>query len=165
MILKIAKAFPQFNFLLVGGDPEDTERVKAEAAEKEITNVILTGFIPNEKLPLYQAAADILIMPYQQKISASSGGDIASYLSPMKLFEYMASERPILSTDLPVLREILNESNSILLSADDPGAWVQAIAMLEGSPELRQSLARNAKLNVDQYTWQYRINSIFRRVL
>ena len=42
----------------------------------------------------------------------------------MKMFEYMAAGRAILSSDLPVLREVLNEENAILLPPDEPAAWV-----------------------------------------
>ena len=75
-----------------------------------IKNVHLTGFVPNEELPLYQAACDILLMPYEEAIAGSSGGDTARFASPMKAFEYMAAGRPILSSDLPVFREVLDEA-------------------------------------------------------
>jgi len=93
------------SFLLAGGEPEDVAALREKSANLGLSNVILTGFIPNADLPIYQAACDILLMPYQSQVAASSGGDIARYLSPMKLFEYLACGKPILSSDLPVLRE------------------------------------------------------------
>ena len=96
-------AFRGWNFLIVGGEPQDVENLRQRVRVIGLKNVILTGFVPNARLPLYQAACDVLLMPYQRQVAASSGGDIARYLSPMKLFEYMACERPIISSDLPVL--------------------------------------------------------------
>jgi glycosyltransferase involved in cell wall biosynthesis len=51
-------------------------------------------------------------MPYKSKVAGNSGGDIAQVTSPMKLFEYLACGRAILTSDLPVLREVLSENNA-----------------------------------------------------
>jgi glycosyltransferase involved in cell wall biosynthesis len=83
-----------------------------------INNLILTGFIPNSDLAKYQAACDVLIMPYQQWVSASSGGDISKYLSPMKLFEYMACGKPVVASRIEGLKFIELEGAGCLV---DPG--------------------------------------------
>ncbi len=128
--------------------------------ERGLTNLIVTGFIPNSELPRYQAMCDILIMPYQQKVAASSGGDISRYLSPMKLFEYMACGRAIISSDLPVLKEILSPKTARLLPPEDREAWVRAIVSLQGDPTTRQQLGIAAKLAAEEYTWEARANKI-----
>ena len=110
----------------------------------------------------YQAACDILLMPYQHKVSASSGGDIVKFLSPMKLFEYLACGRAILSSDLPVLREVLNSQNAILLPADDSAAWVAAIRELKANPEKRAALAAQAQADASDYSWEARAEQIMR---
>ena len=102
IILEIAQRLPEMNFLIIGGDPSDINRLKRNLANRQFHNVVLTGFVPNAVLPKYQSACDVLLMPYQRQVSASSGGDISRYLSPMKLFEYMACGRAICSSDLPV---------------------------------------------------------------
>jgi glycosyltransferase involved in cell wall biosynthesis len=99
-------------------------------------------------------------MPYQRKVAASSGGDIAKYLSPMKLFEYLACGRAILSSNLPVLREILNEKNAVLLSPDDLAAWVTTIQSLNSNPEKRAQLAAQARQDAQRYSWIDRANKI-----
>ena len=45
-------------------------------------NITLTGFVRNEQLPMYQAAADILLMPYERVITGSSGGNSSSLRQP-----------------------------------------------------------------------------------
>jgi glycosyltransferase involved in cell wall biosynthesis len=120
----------------------------------------LTGFIPNADLPRYQAACDILLMPYQYKVTASSGGDIAKFLSPMKLFEYLACGRAILSSDLPVLQEVLNVKNAVLLPSDDVKSWVAAIRDLRVNPEKRIALARQARADAQRYSWEVRAEQI-----
>lgn len=157
-ILAVAGALPDVRFLLVGGNPDDVARYRQQAAN--LPNVQLTGFIPNNQLPLYQAACDILLMPYQHKIEASSGGDIAAYLSPMKLFEYLASERAVLSSDLPVLREILDEQNAILLPANQVDAWVNAISTLRASPTRCRALGVAGREMAARHTWMARAERI-----
>jgi glycosyltransferase involved in cell wall biosynthesis len=156
LILDLAARLPELNFLLMGGEPDEVASLIKLVKQRKLTNLIITGFVPNADLPRYQAMCDILLMPYQRKVAASSGGDIARYLSPMKLFEYMACERAIISSDLPVLKEILSPSMARLLPPDDQEAWNQAIVSLCNDPSIRFQLASAARLAVAEYTWERR---------
>lgn len=160
LILELAKWLPDVNFLLVGGELQDVSRVKGIVKERGLQNVIMTGFVPNAELPLYQAACDVLLMPYQRHVAASSGGDIARYLSPMKLFEYMACGRAICSSDLPVLREVLSEEIAILLPPEDIDSWVAALRELRDNPDQRNSLANKAQQAAGRYSWDSRAQKI-----
>ena len=160
LILDIASQLPDIYFLLVGGEAADVARYRQTIESRGLDNIILTGFIPNAELPLYQAACDILLMPYQRKVAASSGGDIAKYLSPMKLFEYLASGRAILSSDLPVLQEILNAENAVLLQPDDLTAWAAALRDLRANITKRARLAAQAWQDAQQYSWEARAQKI-----
>src|SRR4030095_4341321 len=122
LFLALAKSIPQAHFVWVGGRPEDVVTWKQRT--ENISNLTFTGFIPNQDLPLYQSAADILLMPYSRSILGSSGtADSASVASPMKMFEYMAAGRAILSAELPVIREVLNEKSAVFCEPEDVGAW------------------------------------------
>jgi glycosyltransferase involved in cell wall biosynthesis len=156
LILEVAARLPEMNFLLAGGEPQDIERLREQVSARRLANLCLAGFVPNTDLPSYQAACDVLLMPYQRQVAASSGGDIGRYLSPMKLFEYLACGRPILSSDLPVLREVLSEKNAVLLPPDDPGAWVDALRQLQASQSTRQRLAEEARRTAEKFTWEAR---------
>jgi glycosyltransferase involved in cell wall biosynthesis len=160
LIFAVAERLPDVIFLVAGGEPQDVDQLREKASLLGRSNVILTGFIPNAALPLYQAACDVLLMPYQQQVAASSGGDIARYLSPMKLFEYLACGRPVLSSDLPVLREILNPNNAVLLPVGDVDAWVAAIQALRTDPERSARLGERARLDASRYTWEGRAAQI-----
>jgi len=164
LILDIAGALPDLSFLIVGGENKDVELLQQTITARGLQNIILTGFVPNAELPEYQASCDVLLMPYQNQVSASSGGDIAKYLSPMKLFEYMACGRAIISSDLPVLREILNVQNAILLPPDDLNSWTAAIQDLNGNPDIRTRLANQALKDVQQYSWKNRARKILSAV-
>ena len=156
LILDLSARLPELNFLLMGGEPDEVIGMSKLIRERGLTNLIVTGFIPNSELPNYQAMCDLLIMPYQQKVAASSGGDISRYLSPMKLFEYMACGRAIISSDLPVLKEILSPKTARLLPPEDREAWVRAIVSLRDDPTTRQQLGTAAKLAAEEYTWEAR---------
>jgi glycosyltransferase involved in cell wall biosynthesis len=153
LLVGLAMRFPQVSFLWVGGRKQDIEIWRANLAARNITNIILTGFVENSQLPIHQAAAEILLMPYERKIAGSSGGDSASYASPMKMFEYMACQRSIISSDLPVIREILNPSNAMLCPPGDIEDWSGALSQLILDGSMRQKLATQARLDVQQYTW------------
>lgn len=156
LLVELSAALPQITFLIVGGEAQDIHRLQQAAQKRNLANIIFTGFVPNAELPLYQAACDVLLMPYQEHISASSGGDIARYLSPMKLFEYLACKRPILSSDIPVLRETLNENNALLLPPDKIEAWAGALQLLQNDPDKREQLAAQAGQDAQKYTWRAR---------
>src|SRR5512139_877274 len=149
LFLNLAESLPQAQFAWVGGRPEDIEnwqrRLKSE-------NVTFTGFIPNRDLPLYQAAADLLLMPYSRTIMGSSGtADSAAVASPMKMFEYMAAGRAVVSADLPVIREVLNENNAVFCRPDEAGDWRLVIESLLEDPAHREQLGRQARQDVQGY--------------
>jgi glycosyltransferase involved in cell wall biosynthesis len=153
LYLQLAARMPQVNFVWVGGNPADVETWRGHASARDIRNVTFTGFIRNRELPLYQAAADVLVMPYQSSVSGSSGGDIAQVFSPLKMFEYMATGRPILCSDLPALREILTDDFACFAPVDDVDAWQAALERLLSDRASSNQLARAARLEVKRYSW------------
>jgi glycosyltransferase involved in cell wall biosynthesis len=119
-----------------------------------IYNVTFVGFIPNGSLPLYQAAADVLLMPYSNSIMGSSGtADSAGVASPMKMFEYMATGRAIVSAYLPVIREVLNENNAVFCKPDDIHTWKFALERLLNDNQVRDQLGSQARQDAQGYTW------------
>jgi glycosyltransferase involved in cell wall biosynthesis len=139
----------------VGGRPEDVEAWQ-KRLEAQGTNITLTGFMENSRLALYQAAADILMMPYELRIEGSSGGNSADICSPMKMFEYMAAGRAILSSRLPVIAEVLDEGSARLAAPEDVEAWTQALEEMLADQPGREKQAEAARALVEQYTWKRR---------
>jgi glycosyltransferase involved in cell wall biosynthesis len=156
----LAQAFPDVQFLWIGGNAQQVAALKQKIDLQGIDNVILTGFIPNEELPLYQAAAEILLMPYAKRFSGSGGGNIASVSSPMKMFEYMAAGRAILTSSIPVLREVLNESNAVFYIPEDFDDLRQQFSTLINDNALRDRLAQQARMDVRAYEWKTRMKRI-----
>jgi len=156
LLLGLAQAFPQVHFLLVGGNPQSVENCRKQAALAALTNLTFTGFVENQRLALYQAAGDILLMPYGRMIAGSSGGNTADICSPMKMFEYMAAGRAILSSDLPVLREVLNETNAAFCAADELDSWKTGLQALLHDPARGQTIGMQAKMDAQGYSWKSR---------
>jgi glycosyltransferase involved in cell wall biosynthesis len=158
LFLDLAESLPQAQFVWVGGRPEDIESWKKHVKSG---NVHFTGFISNRDLPLYQAAADVLLMPYSRSIMGSSGtADSAAVASPMKMFEYMAAGRAIVSADLPVIREVLHEKSAVFCKPDDVGDWRLVIESLLDDDAHRTKLGDQARTDVQGYTWVARAQRI-----
>jgi glycosyltransferase involved in cell wall biosynthesis len=153
LMLDLARRNPDLHFVWVGGEPEAVAAWRRRVAAEGLDNLHLLGFVPNAQLPLIQAAADALLMPYERHIEVSGGGDTAAFASPMKVFEYLAAGRPILSSDLPVLREILEEEDAILLPPEAPDPWHQAVRELVAKPAWAAWLGQRARQRAEGYTW------------
>ena len=105
----------------------------------------------------YYEKSDLTLLPYQPEIPT------ASSMSPIKLFEAMASGRPIIASDLPVIREILTDrQTALLINPKEPRQWVEAIRLLQKDRNLALELAKNAKQVSAQYSWKARAANIAR---
>jgi glycosyltransferase involved in cell wall biosynthesis len=153
LLFELAKRMPDVNFLWVGGTADDVDYWRAQLVDAGASNVTMTGFVNHSRLPFYQSAADVLLMPYGRSISASSGQDIAEVINPMKMFDYMAVGRAILSADLPVIHEVLNEENAVFCEPGDADAWERALRELLADEPRRLALAMRARKDVSGYTW------------
>lgn len=135
---------------VIGGSAEEIDTLR-----KEHTDVLFLGPKPYTQLPDNQQAADVLVLPNSGKGALSS-----LYTSPLKLFTYMASGIPIVASDLPSLREILSEKNAFLVTPDDPNALAEGIRTALRDPEESARRARQARADVEHYTWQARADRI-----
>ena len=156
LLVQLAKVLPNIQFLWVGGKDEDVNRWREYIFENGIKNIVLTGFVGNKIIPDYQLSGDILVMPYENTISGSSGGNSVDFCSPMKMFEYMAAEKPIITSDLPILHEVLNDKNAIFCEYNDINQWVDAINLIQENPDLGLRLGKQARSDVEKYSWNER---------
>ncbi|MBC8098454.1 MAG: glycosyltransferase family 4 protein [Armatimonadetes bacterium] len=115
---------------------------------------LAAGQVPPDQVPLYLSAFDICAMPFTEHFGL--------YASPMKLFEYMASGRALVASDLPAWRDVVqHEQTALLVPAADVPALAAAIAQLHMNMELRTRLADNARQHVlAHYTWRARAERI-----
>ncbi|MRS01814.1 glycosyltransferase family 1 protein [bacterium] len=152
VLVKSANRLPGITFVIVGGDKEQIGNLSELVDHK---NVIFVGQVPPAKVPEYQCAADVLALPNVR------GSEIDDVTSPMKLFEYIASGRPIVATDMPSLLEILEDGYNALISpAGDDVKLADNIRLLFDEPRIGEQLVENGKRDLDKYSWDTRIRNI-----
>lgn len=153
VLLEVAKVMKEQIFVFVGGvEPEITDfKIKSIG----IDNVIVIPYVDRSIVSLYLKASDVLVIPNSKHAKISS-----DYTSPLKLLEYMISGSPIVASDLPSLREVLDEKNSVFATPDDPQSFVVSINKLLTDRVLSESLSKKARIDVLPYDWLNRAKKI-----
>lgn len=138
----------------VGGTEKDILSMRSRFGKD--SHIHIVGHRPHAEIPLWQQAATVLVLPNSAKENISK-----YYTSPMKLFEYMASGRPIIASNIPSIAEILNESNSFLVEADSPRVLCDAIVTVVSRHDEGVVRANRAILDVCKHSWSGRAERIF----
>ncbi len=166
ILIEALAKMPDVRGLIVGGHERepDLARIRALAGRLGIASrVTFTGQVAPADVPALLARADVLALPNPASAISTHA------TSPLKLFEYLASGRAIVASDLPALREVLqHDVNAILVPAGDPGALARGIQQLAPDPALRARLAHAARQTVAEYSWDKRaarLETVFRDVL
>ncbi|MBZ0283970.1 MAG: glycosyltransferase family 4 protein [Anaerolineae bacterium] len=147
---------------LVGGPDDMAEILKQQWQNAGLNSncFINAGQVTPERVPTYLSALDVCTMPFPWT------EHFAYYASPMKLFEYMASGRAIVASDLPSTAEVVtNDESALLYPPGDVDALAAAIIRLRDDPALRSRLGNNAREQVmSHYTWDARARAILDKV-
>jgi glycosyltransferase involved in cell wall biosynthesis len=139
--------------IFLGGSPAQVTAFGDQYASQ--SNIFVLGYKPFFEIPKWQSVADCLVLPNtaHEKISST-------YTSPMKLFEYMASKRPIIASDLPSIREIVGDTEVFFVPPDDADALKQQILFVQENKVLSQKRAETAYEHVIKNTWEQRAKRI-----
>lgn len=140
--------------VFVGGD--DFYLRKFKLRNKNYKNILILGHRPYKQIPFYLKSADILVLPN------SAQQPQVNWTSPLKMFEYMAAQKPIVASDLPSLREILNKNNALLVEADNPRALSDGIKKILINQDLSDKIILQASRDVQNYTWEKRAEKIIK---
>jgi glycosyltransferase involved in cell wall biosynthesis len=160
LIAKLAERMPDVTFEVLGGTPDE---VRAWHGRCAAPNLRLRGFVPPAEVAPVLATCDALLAPYQSSVLVGPKRvDVARWMSPLKIFEAMATGRPILASDLPAVREVLRDGhNALLAPSDDPDAWVDRIRALQSDPSSGHKLAARARQDLARsHTWERRAQAI-----
>lgn len=125
------------------------------------SNIILHGALPHEAAMARLADLDIVLAPYT--LSSTDGiVNLSRWFSPLKLFEYLAYGKPIICSNLDVIREVLIDGeNALLAPPDDIEAWSGALSRLRDDTALRKRLAEyGPKLVEEKYSYARRAEQI-----
>lgn len=165
IIAQLATRIPDMDFHVIGGSDADLLRWKNTSPTP---NLHFHGFVPHGSLAPYYQLFDVMIAPYQKRVAAAGNkGNIASWMSPLKLFEYMSACKAIVCSDLPVLREILqNRVTALLVEPDNLEAWEEALASIRDEDRLKETLSSNAHdVFINTHTWQKRAETVLTGII
>jgi len=148
-------------FHLIGGTKADISYWKKRFGK--LSNVKFYGFVPHSQTDVYRQSFDVLLAPYQKRVALGGGkGDTAKWLSPIKIFEYMAAGKPMLVSDLPMLRKLLkHEQTALLCEPENVASWISALEQLRDDSDLANRLGTSACEEFRaKYTWKARAERI-----
>lgn len=155
-IPEMAKKLEKMNvlFLVVGSGP-----LFKEVLKQKTENMLLTGSVSYNDIPTILSQSDILIAPFNTK-RFKSLDEYGFYWCPVKLFEYMASGKPIVSYNFEEIRKITKNS-AILAKPGDTDQFLNAIVKLINDKKLRKKLGKNGKKIAQRnYDWNNRAKNI-----
>ncbi|MFF7245877.1 glycosyltransferase family 4 protein [Embleya sp. NPDC008237] len=161
LVLDLARRLPDLDFHLVGGTPEDLAHWTRP--RHHVANAYFHGHRPPATVGAYYPLFDVVLAPYQARVYTADGHcETGRWASPMKMFEYMAHGRALVASDLPVLREVLDDRvNCLLRPPTDAAAWAQAITELLADEPLRTALGERARRQVlHRHTWRHRVDRV-----
>lgn len=156
---------PWADFEIVGGRPEDVQLWRERTADAP--NLTFHGAVPHAEVNARLAGFDVVLAPYLREVIVSDGRtDVAKWMSPLKIFEYMAAGKAIVTSDLPVLREVLDDGETALLcDPDTPSDWARALERLRDDANARRDLGTTAQaVFLSRYTWSQRARAILAAV-
>jgi len=154
----VFSALKQLNgikMLVVGREGKFTENVNLARKYGVEDKVIFTGGVPYSHVPKYISAMDVCLIPFKLN-------EISKNALPLKLFEYMACEKPIISTELPGIRNIAE--NKVKYASNEK-EYAERIMELSEDRDLRIEMGRNGRRFVEQnYDWE-RITKKMEKIL
>lgn len=163
LIGEVARRLSHIEFFIVGGTESDISFWRHRFSDVE--NLKFLGHVAPKVVPTYLRSFDVLVAPYQRKVAVSGGGgDTSRWMSPLKIFEYMAAARPIVCSDLPALREVLEPGkDAVLVEPTDIEGWISALSQLKQNEGMRRELSEHALLSLtSKFTWRIRAETILK---
>lgn len=155
LIYKISKKLPNINFYIYGKN----NSCKEDFFTKK--NVYIYPHIPYENVPKILSKFHVALMPYQNKVEARSNNlEISKFMSPLKMFDYMASKIIIVASRLSNYKDFINENNSILCNPSDEKDWIKKIRLIFKNLNKYKSLKKKSIEIVKSNTWIIRAQKI-----
>lgn len=156
-LLDAAERLPEdASVVIIGGEPAQVERLRGAHPR-----VHFLGYRPYSELANNLAAADVLVLP-----NTAQSGISLDLTSPLKLMAYMAAGKPIVASDIPSVRELIDESSAYLVIPDDAEALSRGIrqALSASEAEVRATEARKRAASLDWSARAAQIRGILRTI-
>ena len=160
LLLEAALKMPDYCIKIIGGVGDELINAQNYLKENNINNVNLLGHKSQKEIYNFYNNSDILILPMSGRENHTQ-----KYASPNKLFEYMATGKPIIAANLPSVREILIDGeNSLLFEPDNALDLVRKIKILSDDKMLKIKLGKNSREKAESFTWSNRVQRIYNHI-
>lgn len=159
IIYELSKSLPNTQFHLYG----DFKTLKNKKKYSNIKNIKFFKYIDYNKIPELLKSYKIALMPYQSTIKVRSNNlDISKYISPLKMFDYLAAGNIVIASKLNVYSHVLkNNSNSFLVSCKNINNWKMIINKVFNSSQNFMSIKLNAINTAKKYSWDNRAKKYY----
>lgn len=159
-IIELAKNFTELNFLVVGGPKGNADSYRKSCESDNIANIRFIGPVEHNKVASYLSKSDILLALWSSKVPT------IDYCSPLKVFEYMASNKLIVADGFITIKEVLSHNeNAVLVEPDDYNSLEIAFKKIMENKDHYLNLGKN---NIDLihscYSWENRSNKILNKL-
>ena len=147
LISKIAKTHPDYSVLLVGPVNSGKDQLGAHS------NILMVGAKPYGALPSYLSNIDVCLIPFKLN-------DVTLASNPIKMYEYLAAGKPVVSTALP---EVIRNASEVVYVGKDDEDFIRKVELAtkeynEATIKKRTSFAKNN-------SWQSRVDVIERALI
>ena len=162
IILQLAKKLNDYNFYVYGDLGTAPKKILNECLK--LKNIKLLGYVKYSKIPRILKSHKIIIMPYAKSVFGNHKyANIGKYMSPLKLFDYLAAGRIILASENQTYNHILkNNINSILCDPKNLEKWLKALRDISQNKINFNRLKKNSQETAKLFSWNSRIDKIVR---
>ncbi len=162
-IIKLSETLPKINFYLYG----DLSTLDNKLKYKKKNNVFFKNYIDYNKIPTTLSKFPVILMPYSKKVYVKSKSvEVGRYMSPLKLFDYLASGKILIASKHENYKHILkNELNCFIIDLKKINLWKDKLENIffkrKNSLKLK-NIKKSALKTVKNYTWEKRIDKIIK---
>ena len=162
VIIYLSKNFPKNNFYVFGDLKTLNKNIFNINELKLVQNLFFKGHVDYRHIPNILLSSKFLLMPYQKKVYVNSKKlEVSNFMSPLKLFDYLASGKPLIASKLSVYSHILkNNQNCILVDNANLENWKNKVDYVLKNYNTVKKLSNNMKKISIKYTWLNRTKRI-----
>ena len=160
-IIKLASYFPKKKFH-VFGDIKTIDRNFNKFQINRLKNLYMHNFKSYRYIPSILMSSKYLLLPYSNKVSVNSKNlEVSNFMSPLKMFDYLASGKVVIASNLKVYSHVLkNNFNCLMPKSNDIESWVNLINQISNKKINFNFLRENALNTASKYTWDKRTKKI-----
>ena len=161
-ILELSKKNKNFSFYVYGDVGTAQSQLLKKA--KSLKNLKLMGHIPYSKIPKILQKHPVILMPYEKKVFGNhKTANLAEFMSPLKMFDYLAAKKVIISSKNENIQKILkNNYNSLICNNLRTDEWSEKIFKSMYDENFKNNLGKNAFITAKKFTWKVRANKILK---